>query len=399
MSHYKYLILGAGMTADAAARAIRKADSHGSIGLISMELVPPYDRPPLTKDLWKGKDVESIWRKTEDLDVTFHLGRVIQSLDVESKSVTDDAGQVYTYEKLLLATGGTPRKFPFDDERIIYFRTLQDYQHLRALAEQGNHFAVVGGGFIGSEIAAALSMNGKQVSMIFPQKTIGARMFPMDLGLFLNNYYGEKGVDVYPESSVTSIRAEGQSLLLELQDQPPLLVDAVVAGIGIQPNVELAEKAGLPVDDGILVDEFLCTNNPDIYAAGDVASFYSPVLGKRIRVEHEDNARMMGKFAGRNMAGQHTPYLHQPFFYSDLFDLSYEAVGQVDSRLETFSDWDEPYRKGVIYYLEDQRVRGVLLWNVQHQLDAARKLIAEPGPFRPEDLRDRLPWNLFAHLL
>jgi NADPH-dependent 2,4-dienoyl-CoA reductase/sulfur reductase-like enzyme len=235
--------------------------------------------------------------------------------------------------------------------------------------------------------------------MIFPQKTIGSRMFPMDLGLFLNNYYGEKGVDIYPESSVTSIKAEGQSLLLELQDQPPLLVDAVVAGIGIQPNVELAEKAGLLVGDGILVDEFLCTNNPDIYAAGDVASFYSPVLGKRIRVEHEDNARMMGKFAGRNMAGQHTPYLHQPFFYSDLFDLGYEAVGQVDSRLETFSDWDEPYRKGVIYYLEDQRVRGVLLWNVQHQLDAARKLIAEPGPFRPEDLRDRLPWNLFAHLI
>lgn len=400
MAHYKYLILGAGMTADAAARAIRKADSHGSIGIISTELVPPYDRPPLTKDLWKGKDIGSIWRKTEELDVTFHLGRVVQSLNADAKSVTDDAGQVYSYEKLLLATGGTPRKFPFGNGQIIYYRTLQDYQHLRALTEQeGERFAVIGGGFIGSEIAAALAMNGKQVSMIFPAKTIGARMFPMDLGLFLNNYYREKGVDVYPQVSVTDVRPEGQSLMLELQDQPPMFADVVVAGLGIQPNIELAEKAGLPVGDGILVDEFLCTSNPDIYAAGDVASFYSPILGKRMRVEHEDNARMMGKFAGRNMAGQHTPYLHQSFFYSDLFDLAYEAVGEVDSRLETFSDWDEPYRKGVIYYLEDQRVRGVLLWNLQHQLDAARKLIAEPGPFRPEDLKDRLPWKLLAHLI
>jgi 3-phenylpropionate/trans-cinnamate dioxygenase ferredoxin reductase subunit len=390
MSHYKYLIIGAGMTADAAVRAIRKSDSHGSIGLVGTEFVPPYDRPPLTKDLWKGKALESIWRKTEQLDVTLHLGRVIQSLDPQNKRATDDAGDAYTFEKLLLATGGTPKQLPFGMDRIIYFRTIQDYQRLRALAEKKNRFAVIGGGFIGAELAAALAMNGKQVVMIFPDKAIGARMFPPELGLFLNEYFREKGVEIHPQESVTGVKVDGELLIVEMKNQPPIVVDGVVAGIGIQPNVELAEMAGLQVQNGIIVDEFLRTSQPDIYAAGDVAAFYSPVLEKRLRFEHEDNAKTMGKFAGHNMAGDPIPYHHQPLFYSDLFDLGYEAVGELDSTLDTVEDWQEPYRKGVVYYLKDKRVRGVLLWNVAHKIDAARKLIAEPGPFRPEDLKNKL---------
>jgi NADPH-dependent 2,4-dienoyl-CoA reductase/sulfur reductase-like enzyme len=275
---------------------------------------------------------------------------------------------------------------------------VQDYQRLRALTERAERFAVIGGGFIGSELAAALAMNGKEVHMIFPEGTIGARVFPHDLGLFLNQYYREKGVVVYPKESVTAIKEDGERLWVHLQNGLPLLVDGVVAGLGIDPNVDLAKDAGLQAFNGILVDEFLCTSHPDIYAAGDVASFYSPILGKRLRVEHEDNARTMGKYAGRNMAGEHTPYLHLPFFYSDMFELGYEAVGEVDIKLQTFSDWQDPYRKGVIYYLEDQRVRGVLLWNVAHQLDHARKLIAEAGPLGPEDLRDRLSERFFSFL-
>jgi 3-phenylpropionate/trans-cinnamate dioxygenase ferredoxin reductase component len=391
MAHYKYLIIGGGLTADGAVKAIRKLDPDGSIGLVSAELVPPYNRPALSKDLWKGKSVESIWRKTESMDIEFHFGHIIRSLNAQDKRVTDNEGQVYTYDKLLLATGGTPKQLPFGIDQIIYYRTLQDYERLRALVEKGNRFAVIGGGFIGSEIAAALAMNGKEVVMIFPDEAIGTRVFPKDLALYLNEYFRKKGVEVWTKESVVGLKTHGGPLMVETKNKPPAVVDGVVAGIGIQPNVELAEMAGLKMDDGIIVDEFLRTSHPDIYAAGDVAAFYNPVLDKRMRVEHEDNAKTMGKFAGRNMAGESVPYDHLPFFYSDLFDLGYEAVGEVDARLETVTDWKEPYHEGVIYYLKDKRVRGVLLWNVWKQVDAARQLIAEPGPFRPEDLKGRLP--------
>jgi NADPH-dependent 2,4-dienoyl-CoA reductase/sulfur reductase-like enzyme len=164
-----------------------------------------------------------------------------------------------------------------------------------------------------------------------------------------------------------------------------------VAGIGIAPNLGLAKEAGLAVNTGILVNEFLRTSQPDIYAAGDVAEYYDHTLGVRRRVEHEDNANTMGRLAGRAMAGDAEPFWHLPFFYSDLFELGYEAVGEVDARLETVADWREPYHEGVVYYMQAGRVRGVLLWNVWGQVDAARHLIAEPGPFQPADLIGRLP--------
>jgi len=391
MSHNKYLVIGGGMTADAAIRAIRKIDPSGSVGLVSTEQVPPYDRPPLSKGLWKGKALESIWRKTEDLNVELHLGQSIQSLEPKEKRATDDQGRIYTFDKLLLATGGIPQQFSFGADHIIYFRTLQDYERLHTLSEKGNRFVVIGGGFIGSEIAAALAMNGKQVTMIFPDKAIGMRMFPKDLALFLNDYYRKKGVELWAQESVTGLKMDGELPMVVTESQRTALVDGVIAGIGTQPNVELAKMAGLKVKKGIVVDKFLRTSHPDIYAAGDAANFYNPALGKHLRVEHEDNANTMGEFAGRNMAGESAPYHHLPFFYSDLFELGYEAVGEVDSRLEMVSDWKKPYREGVVYYLKDKRVRGVLLWNVWKQVDAARQLIAEPGPFRPKDLKGRLP--------
>ena len=144
------------------------------------------------------------------------------------------------------------------------------------------------------------------------------------------------------------------------------------------------------MENGVLVDECLRTSHPDIYAAGDVAAFHNPALGKRIRVEHEDNANSMGRLAGRNIAGMSEPYRHLPFFYSDMFELGYEAVGELDSRLETYADWKQPNKEGVIYYLENGRVRGVLLWNVWEQVEAAHRLVAESGPFTPTNLKGRL---------
>jgi 3-phenylpropionate/trans-cinnamate dioxygenase ferredoxin reductase subunit len=396
MPNYTYLIVGGGMTADAAIHGIREVDSTGSIGLIGAESHPPYNRPPLSKGLWKGKPLESIWRKSAQPPPQLHLGRTARTLDARNRRITDDQETVYTYDKLLLATGGTPRRLPFGGDDIIYFRTFDDYQRLRKLTEKGQHFAVIGGGFIGSEVAAALAMNGKKVTLLFPEVGIGARVFPADLSRFLNDYYRQKNVEVRAGEQVVGMDKRGKQCVLRTHNPQnggggEIAADGVVAGIGITPNVELAQQAGLQVDNGIIVDAALRSSDPNIYAAGDVAAFHNPALGRRLRVEHEDNALTMGRLAGQSMAGRAVSYGHLPSFYSDLFDQGYEAVGEIDARLETVADWKEPHREGVVYYLRDGRVRGVLLWNVWEQVDAARKLIAEPGPFRPADLKGRLP--------
>jgi 3-phenylpropionate/trans-cinnamate dioxygenase ferredoxin reductase component len=249
---------------------------------------------------------------------------------------------------------------------------------------------VIGGGFIGSEIAAALTMVGKKVVMIFPDHAIGANVFPNDLSHFLNHYYRQKGVEVVANDSVTGLEKNGSRFMVQTQSGRAFEVDGVVAGIGIRPNLELAQQSGLRVENGIIVNEHLLTSASDVFAAGDVANFHHSALGKRVRVEHEDNAIHMGKLAGRNMAGAQEPYTHAPMFYSDLFDLSYEAVGEISSKLETVTEWQEPFNKGVIYYMENGRVRGVLLWNVWNQVDTARALINEMGPFEAAGLKGRL---------
>ena len=390
MEHFKYFIVGGGMTADAAVSGIRSVDATGSIALVSTESDKPYDRPPLSKGLWSGKTIDSIWRKTEEQNVALFLGRTITEIRPETKIAIDSEGLRYSWDKLLLATGSSPRRLPFGDDQIIYFRTLADYRRLRSVTEKGERIAVIGGGFIGSEIAAALAKNGKKVTMIFPGPDIASRVFPSDLSKFVSALYQQKGVQMLPGSKVEGMEQRGHELILRTNTRQEITVDGVVAGIGVEPRVKLAEGAGLKTGDGIVVDEFLRTTTPDIYAAGDVANFNSPALGKRLRVEHEDNANSMGKLAGRNMAGANEEYTHLPMFYSDLFELGYEAVGELDSRLETVVDWKEPNKEGVIYYLHEGRVRGVLLWNVWEQVDAARALISEAGPFRAENLKGRI---------
>ena len=394
---YKYLIIGGGMAGDAGLNALRKADPNGSMGVIGGERNLPYNRPPLSKGLWKGDPLESVWRKTDTEGTEFHLGRRALSLDARAKRVTDDQGRDYGYQKLLLATGGTPRRLTPSDGRTIYYRTLDDYKWLRSLTESGRRFAVIGAGFIGWEIAAALAINSREVVMIFPGKAIGSHIYPADLATFLSEFYSQKGVQVLAGESVAAVEARDEHTLVKTQAGKEYVVDGVVGGLGIEPNIALAQAAGLQLENsGVAVDEYLRTSDPDVYAAGDVASFFNPALGKRIRVEHEDNANAMGRMAGENMAAavqNHQPrsYDYLPFFYSDLFELGYEAVGDLDPRLETIADWKEPYREGVVYYLKEGRVRGVLLWNVFGQVDAARSLIAELGPFRATDLKGRIP--------
>ena len=390
MKHYKYFILGGGLTGDAAVRGIRELDADGSIGMISMDSDPPYMRPNLSKGLWKGRPMEKVWLNTQSLGVEIHLSRKITKLDPRNKSLLDEQGKEYTYDKLLLAMGGSPNRLPFGDDNIIYFRDLQDYQRLRALSDRGEEFLVIGGGFIGTEIAAALTIVGKKVTMVLPEEAISANIFPNGLSYYLNEYYRQKGVEVVTNDVVVSLEKNGSRFTVRTRTGRDFEVDGVVAGIGIRPNLELAQQSGLKVENGIIVNEHLLTSSPDIFAAGDVANFFHSALGKRVRVEHEDNAIKMGKLAGRNMAGENESYTHVPLFYSDLFELGYEAVGEMSSKMEIVTDWQDSFNKGVVYYLESGRVRGVLLWNVWKQIDNARTLMAEAGPFKAADLIGRL---------
>lgn len=393
MEHsYDYLILGAGMAASAAAQGIRKRDPKGSIGLLGAEPHPPYDRPPLTKALWNGKkQPDDIWRDIEGTAATLIPGRHATALDIDARSVGDDHGDKYHYKHLLFATGGAPRRIAgLEGDRVIYYRTLDDYHALHDALRKGLHVAVIGGGFIGSEIAAALAMNGAKVTQLVGESAIGTRVYPPDLARFVTDYYREKGVDVRCDAMVAGGRASNEGVTLDLRDGTSIEAEWVVAGLGITPNVQLAQQAGLKVDNGIVVDAQLRASAPDIWAAGDVANYPDATLQKHRRVEHEDAALTMGEHAGLNMAGAEQPYTHLPYFYSDLFDLGYEAVGELDARMDLVEEWKKPNREGVVYYLKDDRVRGVLLWNVWDQRDKAQALIAESGPHDAASLKGRI---------
>ena len=395
MEHYRYLIVGGGMAADAAVEGIRSLDGDGTIGLIGAEPHPPYDRPPLSKGLWHDTSEAKIWRGTADRGVDLRLGRRVVSLELGDRRAVDDGGTTVAFDTLLLATGGAPRRLPFGGDDVIYFRTLDDFHRLRAASGEGRRFAVVGGGFIGFEIAAALAATGGRVTMVFPERAVGGRLFPAALARAVTEDYLERGVEVLARHEAVGIERRGGVSAVEVRSLSgsatrTLEVDTVVAGIGIRPETTLAEEAGLEVGNGIVVDDHLRTGVPGVWAAGDAASTINPVTGERWRVEHEDNALSTGRASGRAMAGDDSPYDHVPFFYSDLFESGFEAVGELDASAETVSDWQEPQHKGVVYYLRGERVRGVLLWNVWEQVDAARALLREEGPHRARDLVGRI---------
>ena len=384
----RYLIVGGGLAADAACTGIREVDPGGRITVVSDEAHPPYARPPLSKALWTGKEESTIWRATEQHGAELQLGRRVAALDLDARRATDDQGETYSYERLLLATGGRPRQLPFGGDEVIYYRTLDDYRRLRALASANARFVVIGGGFIGSEIAAALGTNGHPVTMVFPEAGIGARIFPADLSAFVTDYYRARDVEVLSGATVAAIERVGNAVHVTTGDGRVLETDAVVAGVGLTPSTELAEAAGLVVSDGIVVDDRgRVAGSDDVFAAGDVARFPVAALGGTMRVEHEDHAKSHGKRVGANMAGADEPYDHLPFFYSDLFELGYEAVGELDSRLRTTADWTHVGGAGTVYYMDDAgRPRGVLLWNLFGHVDGARDLIRAARPIQSAEL-------------
>ncbi len=380
---YTYVIVGSGLAGVSALDGIRERDKDGRILLLGAEKHLPYDRPPLSKKLWFGKKkVEEIFLHNEsfygDNGVTLTLGVSATSIDAKQKSIRTSDGNTYSYQKLLLATGGAPRTMNLpggDLEGIFYFRTLDDYQRLRQQASDGKTAVVIGGGFIGSELAAALTINKTSVTMIFPDSVLVSRVFPEYLGKAIQNDYLKRGVTILAGERPAAFSKRGNRFVTRTESGKEIQSDIVVVGIGIALSLDLPRQTGLQTANGIIVDNNLQTSLTDIYAAGDNTFFPYQALGKQTRVEHWDNALNQGKQAGRNMAGAMEPYTYMPYFFSDLFDFGYEAVGEIDSQLETFADWQKENEKGVIYYLRDGKVRGAMMCNVWDKVEAARTLI------------------------
>ncbi len=391
---YTYVIVGAGLTGVSAVEGIREVDPEGTILLIGRDEELPYDRPPLSKSLWLGKKrVDEIYLHDRDFygskGVDLHLGAEAAALDPKAKTIATTDRATCRYEKLLLATGGRPRRLDIpggDLPQISYYRTLDDYTRTREQAGAGKSAIVVGGGFIGSEMAAALRASEVEVTMVYGGPYLVDRVFPEDLGSALEAGYVSRGIAVHAEDVPVAFEGREGRLATTTKSGQRIEADFAVVGIGIQPETTLAEQGGLEVGNGIIVDEYQRTSDPNIFAAGDVAAFPYEALGDRMRIEHWDHALNHGKQAGRNMAGADEAYTYMPYFFSDLFEFGYEAVGEVDSRLSVVADWQEEHTTGVLYYLAREMVRGVMLCNVWDKLDEARALIRRKKRVRAQDL-------------
>jgi NADPH-dependent 2,4-dienoyl-CoA reductase/sulfur reductase-like enzyme len=384
-SEYPYIIVGGGLAGASAIDGIRAHDRDGPILLVTRENHPPYHRPPLSKDLWSGRQTldqlpvhPDGYHAEHGVDVL--LRRDIVELDPVQNRVWDDHGATYQYGRLLLATGGKPRllDLPGDSgENVRYFRTLEDYLALASRLDTLQHALVVGGGFIGMELAAALTNAGKEVTLMLRGEHPLAGVLPRDLGLHVAEVYRDKGVETVSGEVLAAVE-RGQGLFhARTLAGNVVTTQMVIAGVGLDPHDELAEAGGLEVGDGIAVDEFTRTTDPYIHAAGDVAEFPCLALGMRARIEHWDHALHHGRAAGANMAGAKQPYDHLPMFWSDLFDLGFEAVGEVDARLDVDAVWKVEGREGLLFYLREDVVRGVLAWGRFGLMDWARALVRE----------------------
>jgi 3-phenylpropionate/trans-cinnamate dioxygenase ferredoxin reductase component len=388
------------MAGASAIEGIRTHDRDGRILLISRENLTPYQRPYLSKDLWFGKHTlaelpvyaDSFYAENH---VDLSLRREIVELEASSHTLWDDHDAVVTYDKLLLATGGKPRILDAVGESLVgvhYFRLLEDYLFLAQHVEQIQHALVLGGGFIGLEIAAAIRHAGKEVTLVYPEEYPLARILPRELGQFVADFYRGKGVETISGEVVASLDA-GQGLVhARTRAGNTISTQLVVAGVGMVPAIGLAEANGLEIGNGIEVDEYARTSDASIWAAGDVAEFPYLALGTRTRIEHVDHAIFHGRLAGENMAGANRVYDHLPMFFSDFFELGWEAVGETTSSHRVDAVWGEPFKDGVLFYVNhDDVVRGVMLWNRWGLVDWARDIIRAQKPTTHEERVKMIP--------
>jgi NADPH-dependent 2,4-dienoyl-CoA reductase/sulfur reductase-like enzyme len=380
----RYLLIGGGLASAQAAKQIRQKDAHGRVVLVGEELHVPYDRPPLSKEFLRGEkprdalffDAEAYYHAHS---INLVLGASVTRLDTSRKVATLASGEMIAFEKALIATGGRPVRLRCPGEGLSgvhYLRTLDDAAAIRGAAGPGKRAVLAGAGFIGLEVAASLTQQGVQVSVIEAQPHIWARFADRTLARFFQDYCERKGVAFLTGEMVSEIRGDGRVSSVLTRSGKELACDLVCIGVGIVPNVELAREAGLAVEDGVVVDEQLRTSQPDIYAGGDVASYPDPVFGKRRRVEHWGHAEHCGQIAGQNMAGGSKTYDLLTYVWSDVFDLHLEFAGDESEHDQVLVRGRPEERSFIVLYLKERALRAYFAVNTSaKEFPALQRLI------------------------
>ena len=405
---HAYVIVGGGPAAAAAVEGIRRHDPTGGILMLARENFAPYRRPPLSGDLWSGRATPDELPVHPDAFYHEHgvellLRREAVELDPARHSVWDERGVEHGYGRLLLATGCRPRRLDVpgaEGDRLRYFRTLEDYVFLARRLERFEHALVVGGGFVGVELAGALRRAGKEVTLLHDREYPLFGVLPRELGLAAAARLRREGVETVSEERLVALEESQGLVRAHTAGGGVIATQQVLVAIGVEPDADLAEAAGLDVDDGIVVDEFARTTDPDVHAAGDVAHFPCAALGQPLRVGHWEHALAHGRCAGANMAGAAEPYEGIPRFSSGLFDLAFEGVGDLDPALRVETVWREPRpddpadpgAAGVTFHLRDDVPRGLLLWNVPGAGDWARALVRAGRPMSRDERAASVPW-------
>ncbi len=338
MAKYHYLILGGGVVAGYAAKEfVERGIKPGELGIVSADSALPYERPPLSKSFLAGKDsAESVLINQEsfyrDSGIGVHLNTPADRVDIGKKRVVAGSAE-FGFEHLIVSTGARVRTLDVPGARldgVLYLRSLGDSGRLRERLNQGGRAVVIGGGFIGMEVAAQAAQLGVDTTMVFPSQTMGGRLFTPEIAGFFRRYYESRGVHFIPGASVTAIEGKGRVDGVSLNTGQRLAAGLVVAGIGVTPETSLFQGTAVKIDNGIVVDERLETGAPGVLAAGDVANYPDVLFDKRRRVEHWDNAVKQGQYAARRLTGAREPFVNVPYFFSDVFDLSYEYWGDAE---------------------------------------------------------------------
>ncbi|HEV2177138.1 MAG TPA: FAD/NAD(P)-binding oxidoreductase [Terriglobia bacterium] len=368
----EYVILGGGMVAGYAAKELVKLGlKSGELMIVSADDFLPYERPPLSKGFLSGKDTEeSVFINRPDFyrehGIEVKLETTISSVDLKNKRLQSSLGEDFSFQKLLLATGARPRTLdvPGDDlTNVFYLRSLADSRNIRSRASTGAKAVVIGGGFIGMEVASVLAQKKIETTIVIQSDRVWDRVFTPAMSAFFEPYYQERGVKLIKQASVAAFEGQEAVQSVRLADGRKLPCDLVVAGVGALPVTELFAKSGIAVNNGVVVNEYLETAHPGVYAAGDMANYPDPLFGKRRRVEHWDNAVSQGEHAAQMMLGGRKPFDHVPYFFSDVFDLSYELWGDTAGSDQTVVRGDLNTPSFSVWWLKNNQLVAAFVMN------------------------------------